>query len=98
MLCAICGHRKRREIDRALLEKRPLRHTAAQFSTSTGALQRHRAHIHRDLVEAQKVASRAEQFARADSLLADLRMQRAGRNGYTELLRASWNGRSRRRT
>jgi len=73
MSCSICGHRKRQEIDRALLEKRPLRHTAAQFSTSTGALQRHRAHIHRDLVEAHQAVSRAEQFARAVSLLADVR-------------------------
>ena len=73
MSCSICGHRKRQEIDRALLEKRPLRHTAAQFSTSTGALQRHRAHIHRDLVEAHQTAARVEQFACADSLLADVR-------------------------
>ena len=73
MLCTICGHKKRREIDRALLERRPLRHTASQFGTSTGALQRHRAHVHRDLVEAHQTASRVEQFARADSLLADVR-------------------------
>src|SRR5215469_9983466 len=73
MSCTICGHKKRREIDRALLERRPLRHTASQFGTSTGALQRHRAHIHRDLVEAHQAGSRAEQFARADSLLADVR-------------------------
>ena len=73
MSCTICGHKKRREIDRALLERRPLRHTASQFGTSTGALQRHRAHIHRDLVEAHQAGSRVEQFARADSLLADVR-------------------------
>ena len=73
MSCTICGHKKRREIDRALLERRPLRHTASQFGTSTGALQRHRAHIHRDLVETHQAGSRAEQFARADSLLADVR-------------------------
>ena len=73
MACTICGHKKRREIDRALLERRPLRHTASQFGTSTGALQRHRAHIHRDLVEAHQAGSRVEQFARADSLLADVR-------------------------
>jgi hypothetical protein len=73
MACTICGHKKRREIDRALLERRPLRRTASQFGTSTGALQRHRAHIHRDLVEAHQAASRVEQFARADSLLADVR-------------------------
>jgi hypothetical protein len=73
MSCTICGHKKRREIDRALLERRPLRHTASQFGTSTGALQRHRTHIHRDLVEAHETASRVEQFARADSLLADVR-------------------------
>ena len=50
-----------------------MRHTASQFGTSTGALQRHRAHIHRDLVEAHQAGSRVEQFARADSLLADVR-------------------------
>jgi hypothetical protein len=73
MTGSICGHKKRREIDRALLERRPLRRTASQFGTSTGSLQRHRAHIHRDLVEAHQSASRVEQFARADFLLADVR-------------------------
>jgi hypothetical protein len=73
MSCSICGNRKRREIDKALIERRPLRHTASQYGTSTGALQRHRAHIHRDLIEAHQTASRAQQFARADSLLDDVR-------------------------
>jgi hypothetical protein len=40
--CTVCRHDHLQEIDGALLAAQPLRHIAAQFGLSTGALQRHK--------------------------------------------------------
>jgi hypothetical protein len=52
--CTICNHERRSEIDAALLNETPYRHIAARYGTSTGALQRHREHLPKQLVKAQE--------------------------------------------
>ena len=70
MTCRVCGHRKRGEIERALLAGTSLRNIAQRYGTSATALHRHKAeHLARHLVKAHE----AREVARADSLLADVR-------------------------
>ena len=70
MTCRACGHKKRPEIDRALLEGQSLRDIAKRTGTTASSLQRHKAdHLARDLVKAHE----AWEVARADSLLDDVR-------------------------
>jgi hypothetical protein len=70
MTCKICGHKKRLEIDRALLEGQSLRDIAKRTGTTASSLQRHKAdHLARSLVKAHE----AREVARADSLLDDVR-------------------------
>ena len=70
MTCRVCGHRKRLEIDRALLEGQSLRDIARRTGTTASSLQRHKAeHLTRSLVKAHE----AREVARADSLLDDVR-------------------------
>jgi hypothetical protein len=70
MTCKVCGHKKRLEIDRALLEGQSLRDIARRTGTTASSLQRHKAdHLARDLVKAHE----AWEVARADSLLDDVR-------------------------
>ena len=68
--CTACTHEQRAAIDRALVAGLPFRHIAAQWALSTGALQRHRQqHLPALLAKAQE----ADDAARADDLLAQLR-------------------------
>jgi hypothetical protein len=70
MTCKVCGHKKRLEIDRALLEGQSLRVIARRTETTASSLQRHKAeHLARSLVKAHE----AREVARADSLLDDVR-------------------------
>src|SRR5215469_18642079 len=70
MTCRVCGHKKRLEIDRALLEGQSLRDIAKRTGTTASSLQRHKAeHLARSLVKAHE----AREIARADSLLDDVR-------------------------
>jgi hypothetical protein len=70
MTCRVCGHKKRGEIERALLAGTSLRNLAQRYGTSATALHRHKAdHLTRHLVKAHE----AREVARADSLLADVR-------------------------
>ena len=70
MTCRVCGHKRRLEIDRALLEGQSLRDIARRTGTTASSLQRHKAeHLARHLVKAHE----AREVARADSLLADVR-------------------------
>ena len=71
--CTLCNHPQRDGIDRALLAGDSYRYIASQFGTSTGALQRHKAHLPAALVKAQA----AQEVARADSLLAQVCRQEA---------------------
>lgn len=47
--CMICRHSRRTEIDAALVRSDSFRHIAAQFAVSTGALQRHRPRLLREV-------------------------------------------------
>ena len=67
--CTICTHKKRSDIDQALVERRPFRHIAAQFDVSTSALVRHHDdHLPAALVKAQAAAEAAQ----ADALLTQV--------------------------
>ena len=69
MKCRVCGHKKRLEIDRALLEGQSLRDIARRTGTTASSLQRHKAdHLAKHLVKAHE----AREVARADSLLDDV--------------------------
>lgn len=63
--CSVCRHRKRPEIEGALLAGTPLRTIADQFGPSKTALLRHREHLAPALV----VAKQAEDVARTDTLI-----------------------------
>lgn len=73
MLCTVCLNQKRREIEGALLERRPLRHIAKLFGTSTGSLQRHRAHLSAAVVKAQAAQEVIREVAAPATLLTDVR-------------------------
>lgn len=73
--CTLCNHARRDELDRALLGGASFRHIAAQFGTSTSALQRHKAeHLPKALVKAKA----AGEVFRAESLLDYLQERRDG--------------------
>jgi hypothetical protein len=67
--CSICLHPDRDAIDRDLLARRPYRHIAAHYGTSTGALQRDKDHLPVALSQAHE----AEAVAQGDDLLAQVR-------------------------
>ena len=53
MTCRVCGHKKRVEIDRALLEGQSLRDIARRTGTTASSLQRHKVdHLVPSLVKA----------------------------------------------
>jgi hypothetical protein len=66
-ICTVCVHRRRREIDRALVRgEASNRRIASQYGVSEIAVRRHKAaHLPRRLAQAQE----AEDIAEADSLL-----------------------------
>ena len=67
--CTLCNHPRRDGIDRALLDGESFRHIAAQYGTSTGALQRHKAdHLRPSLVRAYQ----AKENARGNGFLERL--------------------------
>jgi len=69
MTCRVCGHRKRLEIDRALIEGKSLRDIARQTGTTASSLQRHKAdHLAPSLVKAYQ----AKENARAEGFRARL--------------------------
>ena len=66
--CTICGHKKRGEIDKALLTCEPYRGIAERFHVSGSALLRHKRHIPLSLIKAKGL----EDQLHADSLLEGL--------------------------
>jgi hypothetical protein len=69
-VCTVCAHAGREAIDAALVAEEPLRNIAERFGTSATALHRHKAeHVPAALAKAKE----AEEVARADGLLAQVR-------------------------
>ena len=72
--CTVCAHDARANIDRALVASEPLRTIADRWSVSKTSLMRHKAeHVPATLAKAQE----AQEVARADDLLADVRALQA---------------------
>jgi hypothetical protein len=70
--CTVCNHASREEIEKALLSGGSFRNVAKRFGTSVTALFRHKSdHLPTSLVKAKE----AEDIARADSVLGDIRNQ-----------------------
>ena len=68
--CTVCAHPERAAIDRALVQGVPLRDIAGRYDLSKSAVERHQAdHLPVLLVKAHD----AEETARADDLLGELR-------------------------
>lgn len=68
--CSACKHELRHEIDKALLAGETFRYVSERFALSTGALFRHKQrHLPPTLLRAQE----AQEVARADSLLDQLK-------------------------
>lgn len=67
-VCSICVHRRRDEIDSALLTGEPLRDIAGRVPVAKSALHRHKGHLPATLVKARQ----AQEMARADGLAAEL--------------------------
>jgi len=55
--CSICIHKKRKEIEEALLENQSLRHIASQFGINYRSIQRHlkNGHIEKSIIEAHEL-------------------------------------------
>ena len=66
--CSVCIHKKRQQIDRALLAHETLRYVAERFALSVWALHRHKRHLSATLMKAEE----AREAAQADSLLEQL--------------------------
>lgn len=70
MTCRICRSEQREQIDRALIEQRPLRSIAAQYGTSATALLRHR---QRDIPATLSLGKQAHDVEHGESLLVQIR-------------------------
>jgi hypothetical protein len=66
--CTVCNRLNRETIERALLGGEPFRHIAARTGTSTGALQRHKEHLPKQLAKTHE----AQELVRAGSLMAGI--------------------------
>lgn len=81
--CILCNHRRRDGIDRALLAGESIRHIAARFDTSSGALQRHKAeHLRPSLV--RRIRQKRTRGQRA-SARASKRPERQSKARWTKL-------------
>jgi len=68
--CTVCAHADRAAIDAALVQGRPIRDISLQFGVGHMALHRHKtAHLSQALAKAQE----AQEVARGDALLAQVR-------------------------
>lgn len=82
--CTVCDHRKRTEVERALIGPDSFRTIAARFGLSTTALQRHQAkHLPEKLLKARELREKAE----AGDLFAALEELRAETREVLELVR-----------
>jgi hypothetical protein len=68
--CTVCDHETRTSIETALISGAPLRDIAGRYGVSKSALERHKAdHLPAGLAKARE----AEEAARADDLLSEVR-------------------------
>lgn len=67
--CSICLHKRKADIETALLSRIPLRKIADQYGTSPATLLRHKEHLPVQLTKAQE----ALEVVQADSLLDQVR-------------------------
>lgn len=73
MACSVCAHPQRELIDSLLIEASPIRPLASRFDLVTTSLRRHKAN---HLPAALAKSKAAEEAARADNLLAELKALR----------------------
>ena len=66
--CTVCKHKKREEIDKAILSGTTLRELAKKYFVSPAALHRHKKHIAMNLIQAETV----QEVIRADNLLDEV--------------------------
>ncbi len=72
--CTVCAHPDNHAVDLELVNRAPYRTVAHRYAVSTDALKRHlREHVPQVLVKGRE----AEEAARADDLLAELRSEKA---------------------
>jgi hypothetical protein len=71
--CTVCRHPQRDAMNTAIIVGAPYRRIATHFETSEVAIRRHRAH----LPSAMSKAHNAQEVARADSLLDQVRALQA---------------------
>ena len=84
--CSVCRHPDRDAIDRALIEGQPYRDIAGQYSVSKSGVERHgRNHLPATLTN----AAEAEEVARADDLLSQLRALQGRALGILEKAESS---------
>jgi len=70
--CTICTHPDRKQIEQALVSGRSLRNVAEQYGCSATALHRHKqGHLPSSLTQAKQ----AQEIARADSVLEEIRAE-----------------------
>lgn len=72
-VCTVCGHPRRPDIDRALVDGVPYRVIAKRYEASPAAVQRHKDHVPATLARARDAADVAD----ADNLLGQLQELRA---------------------
>ena len=71
--CSICKHPKRDAIEQAIRNGDTYRNMAAQFGTTTGTLQRHKAHMTGTIAEAVPAIIPQEVVAKSLDIIDDLR-------------------------
>ncbi len=67
-VCKVCGHKKRAEIDEAIIRGESIRGIAKRYGFSPASMQRHKEHIPPVLAKAHE----AQEVVRADDLLGKL--------------------------
>jgi hypothetical protein len=83
--CTICNHESRISIDETLLRSVPLRSISGQFEVSKSALQRHKDHIPKELVQTKK----AKEICQAEKIFSYLISLKRDAEEITKLAQGS---------
>ena len=67
-VCTVCNHPNKVEIDKILVEGKPYRSIAKQFSLSDAAVYRHKSHLNGTLIKAHE----AQEITHADNLMQQI--------------------------